>query len=90
MHCNRSAVSTKRRGNIGSPYLTPLLHCRFFPGTPLSRIEVDAEFKIDEVQLSHCLLEPNCFIMLRIELCSMVLKAFVKSNLIKTISYLDC
>ena len=37
--CNNSVVVTNRRGDKGSPCLTPLLHLIFFPGTPFKRIE---------------------------------------------------
>ncbi|RCV17996.1 hypothetical protein SETIT_3G265300v2, partial [Setaria italica] len=39
MVCNKSAPRTKRRGERGSPYRTPLLHANLFLGTPFKRTE---------------------------------------------------
>jgi hypothetical protein len=36
--CNKSAPSTNRSGDKGSPCQTPLLHLKGFPGTPFSKI----------------------------------------------------
>jgi hypothetical protein len=49
----KSAVLTKRIGESGSPYLTPLLQIIFFPGSPLRRTEVEAECSILGIHLIH-------------------------------------
>jgi hypothetical protein len=43
----------ERRGEIGSPCLTSLLHCKLFPGAPLRSTEVEAEARIFEIHWIH-------------------------------------
>jgi hypothetical protein len=40
--CNTSAARTKRRGDKGSPCLTPLLHLKVAPGIPFKSIAEEA------------------------------------------------
>jgi hypothetical protein len=54
--CSRSAPRTKRRGERGSPCLTPLLYLNSFPGTPFSKTKEEPEERIaliHEIQLSE-------------------------------------
>jgi hypothetical protein len=44
--CSKSAAMTKRRGERGSPYLTPLLNLKGVPGTPFKRTEEEPEVRI--------------------------------------------
>jgi hypothetical protein len=48
--CRISAPIAKRRGDKGSPCLTPLLQGKNFPGTPLRRTAVEAELNREETQ----------------------------------------
>jgi len=48
-----SAARTKSSGDRGSLCLTPLLHLKDFPGTPLRRIVEDPELRISLIQLTH-------------------------------------
>jgi hypothetical protein len=51
--CNNSDVLTNNSGDNGSPYLTPLLHNIFFPGTPFSKTEVEGDNRIDLTSEIH-------------------------------------
>jgi hypothetical protein len=53
MLCRRSAAKTKRRGDNGSPCLTPLLQWNTFPGTPFKRIADVPEPIIIFIQFIH-------------------------------------
>jgi hypothetical protein len=61
--CSNSAPRTKSNGESGSPCLTPLLHLKEFPGTPLSSTEECAEEKIICIHCSHFSGNPIHFIM---------------------------
>jgi hypothetical protein len=87
--CNNSTASTNRRGDKGSPYLTPLLHRNVLPGTPFSSMDNWAELRISFVQVTH-LVGKFSFCRVMMVGCSIVSKAFSKSNLRMTISLLDC
>jgi hypothetical protein len=90
MHCNSSVVITKRMGDIGSLYLTPLLQNKDLPRAPLRTTEVVAYWRIEVVHCNHWSLNPNCCIICRIQVCSIVSKALMKSSFKITISLLDC
>jgi hypothetical protein len=70
-------------GDKGSPSLTPLLHLKDIPGTTLSNTEDVPEsrsFLIQEQNLGPKPLSLKC---------SILSKAFSKSNLRRTISFFD-
>lgn len=90
MHCSKSEARTNSRGDRVSPCLTPLLHSKAFPGTPLSSIDDDPVSSILCTHCTHLLLNPKLFSICRIELCSTVSKAFSKSNLNMTSSLFEC
>ncbi|BAS78794.1 Os02g0499575 [Oryza sativa Japonica Group] len=79
--CNRSATKTKRRGEIGSPCLTPRRHLKVFPGTPLRRTEVVEVVRISLTQFIQVLVKPLAFSTVRMAECSTESKAFSKSIL---------
>ena len=55
--CNILAASTNKKGDRGSPCLTPLRQCKVFPGTPFSRID---EVPVVKIKFIHCIhLEPK-------------------------------
>jgi hypothetical protein len=88
-HCNRSAAIAKRRGERGSPYLTPILQMKSFPAVPLRSTEEVAVERRSLIQQIHLFGKPlACNMAKRVE-CSVRSKAFSKSNLRITISYLD-
>jgi hypothetical protein len=84
-----SAARTKRRGDRGSPWRTPLLHLKNFPGTPFNRIADDPEERTALTQFSHLSVKPMCCMTWMIDECSTVSKAFLKSNFKMIISLLD-
>lgn len=54
MDCSKSAPSTKRSGETGSPCLTPLLHLNtLLPGTPLSSTKDVLMVVIIVIQFIH-------------------------------------
>jgi hypothetical protein len=84
-----SAASTKRKGDRGSPCLTPLLHLKNFPGIPLSRTAVQAEFRMlvtHRIQLSG---KPRLDMICNITWCSTKSNAFSKSSFRMVASLLD-
>ena len=89
IHWRRSAASTKRRGDKGSPCLTPLLHLNCFPGTPLRSAEDIPELKSSCIHCNHFCGKPKCSIIERIVECSTVSKALAKSSLKIRTSFLD-
>ena len=86
---SRSAASTKRRGERGSPCLTPRLQWNVLPGTLFrSTTEVPLE-KMLLIQCSHFSPKPMCSIICNIAWCSTLSEAFSKSNLRMIISFLE-
>lgn len=78
MHCNRFDAITKRSGERGSPCLTPLLHSKYVPGVPFSRIE---DVHVSNILLTHWVhfsLNPKCCNISRMHICSIVSKSFFK------------
>jgi hypothetical protein len=78
-------------GHVEDPrhMLTPLLQWKILLGTPLRRMEEEAESRIILVQLIHLAGKPNFFMMARMVPCSMVSKAFSKSSFRITISLFE-
>jgi hypothetical protein len=70
---------TNNNGEIGSPCLTPLLQITFFPGTPFSRTEVEAECRMLSTNLTYFGPYPLALSMAMIAKYSTLLKAFSKS-----------
>jgi hypothetical protein len=58
--CKSSAANTNKRGDSGSPYRTPLLHLKNFPGVPFKRIADDPDERITCIHCSHLLGKPKC------------------------------
>ena len=79
--CRRFAASTKRRGDRGSPYLSPLLQWKVFPGTPLRSTEEVPEFSMSWIHPTHLVPKPLCRRIWSIAGCSIMSKAFSKSSL---------
>jgi hypothetical protein len=69
--------------------LDPPIAVNIFPGTPFSKSDVVAEERSSDVHLIHSELNPSCFIIAIIVGCSMVSKAFMKSNFKMMISCLS-
>ena len=79
---------TKRRGDRGSPCLTPLLHWNLFPSFPLRRTEevvVERMFLIHVIHLFPKLIASWIVV---IALCSTLSNAFSKSSFTMT-TFLD-
>lgn len=57
----KSAAETKRRGERGSPCLTPLKQLKVFPGDPYRRTTEVAEEKIRLIHCSHFCPKPFFF-----------------------------
>jgi hypothetical protein len=89
MDWRRSAANTNKRGEKGSPCLTPLLQWKVLPGTPLRRTEEVPEPRMSLIQLTHLEPKPLLYKISIIAWCSSLSKAFSKSNLRMTISFLD-
>jgi len=87
-YCRSSAAKIKRRGERGSPCLTPLSHLNCLPGTPFSRMEVYPEEKSILIHYSHLSGKPMVLIISSIAECSTVSKALAKSNSRIMISFL--
>jgi hypothetical protein len=88
-HWRRSAAIAKRRGERGSPCLTPLLHLNSFPTVPFNQTEEVATPKISKTQCNHLSEKPLALSISRIRECSIKSKVFSKSNLRTTISLLE-
>jgi hypothetical protein len=88
-HCNRSAATAKRRGDRGSPCLTPLLHLKSLPATPLSNTEDVADERMSFIHSIHLEGNPFALRIYMIAECSTRPKAFSKSNLRIMISLLE-
>jgi hypothetical protein len=71
------------------PLPHPLLHINCLPEIPLRRIEEVPVDNISLIHLNHKSLNPICFITCKIASCSMVLKAFAKSNFKMIIGFLE-
>jgi len=79
---SNSAAITNKSGDKGSPCLTPLLHLKDFPGTPLSNTADQVpEFRMFFIQFIHMLGKPKWFLISKIAWCSTVSNAFSKSSL---------
>jgi hypothetical protein len=87
--CNKSAASTNKRGERGSPCLTPLLQWKVFPGTPFRRMVEIPELKIEDIHCNQVALKPLCSIICNIVWCSILSNAFSKSNLRIMSSFCD-
>jgi len=85
----KSATRTKSKGDKGSPCLTPLLQVKLFPGIPLSSTAEEADPKIFLTQLIQVSEKPLNFIISSMKGCSILSKAFSKSNLRITIFFLE-
>jgi len=79
-YCKSSAVNTNKRGDRGSPCLTPLLHWNYFPGTPFNKTEELAVDNITDTHLIQSFRKPIANIMSAMVVCSTVSKAFEKSS----------
>ena len=88
--CKRSAAITKRRGERGSPYLTPHLHSNCLLGMPLSNTEEDPDERISLTHPIHLSSKPLCLSICKITSCSTVSKAFAKSSFRMMIGLFDC
>ena len=80
MDWRRSAARTKRWDERGSPCLTPLLQCTVFPGIPLRRTLQVLEERIVLIQDSQVMPKPLASSNLKMELSSILSKAFSKSS----------
>ena len=89
IYWSNSAAMTNRRGDKGSPCLTPLLHWNSFPGVPFKRIAEVPVSKILLTQLHQVDVKPRWCSMHKMVLCSIVSKAFSKSSLRMIISCLE-
>jgi hypothetical protein len=85
----KPAARIKIRGDKRSPYLTPILQWNVFPGTPFNRTEEIPKLKMHFIHLSQRTPKPLAFIKASIVSCSILSKAFSKSNFRMTISFLD-
>lgn len=90
MDCKTSAAKTKRRGDKGSPCLTPLLHLKGIPGTPFKRTAEEPEHKIALIQEIHLAENPLYCSMDKMTWYSTLSKAFSKSSFRRTISFPKC
>ena len=79
--CSRSATSTKRRGERGSPCLAPLLQWTVLPGTPFRSTEEVPEERISLIHYIHLAPKPFAVKIWMIASCSTLSNAFSKSNL---------
>lgn len=84
-----SAARTKRRGERGTPCLTPLLQWTIFPGNPLRRTEEFLEFKTDLIHSIHLFPNPYLDMICKSASCSILLNVFSKSSLRMINSFLD-
>jgi len=84
--CRRSTVNTNNKRERGSPCLTPLLQWKVLPGTLLRRTADVPELRMELLQSIHFCPKPLYFMTSSIVLCSILSKAFSKSNLSITIS----
>jgi len=73
--CKGSAAKTKRRGERGSPCLTPLLLLKGLPETPFSRIAGEAELKTTLIQEIHFSEKPLLAMTCRITSCSIFIES---------------
>ena len=89
MDWSKSAARTNRRGERGSPCLTPLLHLKFFHGIPFRRTAELAVLRRFCIQLTHFSENPLCFRISRIAWCSTLSKAFSKSSFRMIISFIE-
>lgn len=86
---SRSAASTNRRGESGSPCLTPLLQIKVLPGIPLRRTEEVPDSRRLLIQLIHFWENPLCCRVSKMNWCPILSKAFSKSSFKMTISFLE-
>jgi hypothetical protein len=89
MYYNGSAPRTKRRGERGSLYLTPLLHLNFLPRTPLTNTEEVPVSSIIFTQKMNFSGNPMALKTSFIASCSIESKAFSKSSLRIIVGFLD-
>ena len=87
--CKRSAASTNKSGDRGSPCLTPLLQRKTSPHTPFKITDEDPELRMALIQEIHLLPKPLASMILRIASCSILSKAFSKSSFRMTSSFFD-
>lgn len=78
-----SSTRQKRRGERGSPCLTPLLHGKYPWVDPLKAIDILAYSSIAEIQWQKVQLKPYLFKTVRRKLQLMVSKALDMSTLIE-------
>jgi hypothetical protein len=87
--CNKSAARTKRRGDKGSPCLTPLKQLKVFPGIPFNNTAECPELRMLWIHPIHYSENPLCLITSKITWCSSLSKAFSISNLRTITFFLD-
>ena len=86
---SKSATSTKRRGERGSPCLTHLLQWTSFHGIPLRRIDEVPDDRMSCIQWHHCSGKPFASRISIMAECPIIWNAFSKYNLRRMISLFE-